>query len=601
MEEIKRDLLAAVKKVFKAEDEKVVLTVAPEQTGADFASNVAMVLAKKVKQTPLEVAQKLAEELKNDDYMVEIAEPGFLNFTWKEKFWRERAREKGSEAENFINSIKNETYLGKQVVTEFSDPNPFKVLHVGHLYTSIVGEAISRLFEYAGAKVHRANFGGDVGMHVAKTMFAMLKKTNERTEMAKKTLNERAEFMARCYVEGTRAFEEDDTAKEEIAQLNKEIYELVASQKKEGEVAEAYWQAREWSYDYFENFYQQIGVKFEKYYPESMVADKGLEMVKKGLEQGIFEKSDGAVVFKGEKYGLHTRVFINSMGLPTYEAKDVGLTFTKWKDYAFDESVIITGNDITDYMKVILKSVSMLDKRLAERTRHLTHGNVKLPGNMKMSSRKGNFLKAVEVLEKVRELLKETYGEVDEKVALAAVKYAFLKYKMSGEIVFDLEASVSMTGNSGPYLQYAVVRGKKILEKVTMKRDGEEKDGWGVRAEREILLDKNEKVCYNEGLGAFCGEKSKMKKNWKMTEEEKKLVKKTAQYGEVLAGAVAEKAPHKVCAYLYELAQEFSRFYEKVTVAGSEFEYERAMVVLGYVRVMEHGLGILGIEVPEEM
>ena len=328
---------------------------------------------------------------------------------------------------------------------------------------------------------------------------------------------------------------------------------------------ELYWQGRRLSYEYFKQFYASIGVKFDKYYPESTVADRGVEEVRAHLG-AVYEESDGAIVYRGEKVGLHTRVFINREGVPTYEAKDVGLLFTKWTDWHFDESVVITGNEQTDYMKVVLASVKEYAPELVERTSHLTHGLVKLPGNVKMSSRKGNFLKAVDVLEMVRD---ELGGEkADSRVVLAAIKYAFLKYKMGGDIVFDPKESVAVNGNSGVYLLYSAVRAKKILQKVGTVVVDDETD------ENKIAQE---------------------------TAAEKGLSKKVIQYQEVLQNAVIEKAPYKICNYLYELAQEFSRFYERVRVAGNAREGELKNLVKVYLGVMEHGLGLMGIEVPEEM
>lgn len=601
MDKIRAELAGIVEGLYgEGMGKLVVLSAAPEGTGADMASNVAMILAGKLKRASLEVGEEiLAEILKGDgvyrqgemrggklgEYEVWLAKPGFLNFKVSDAEFLEKVGRMGQKLPKGEELVGCDDYAGKQVITEFSDPNPFKVLHVGHLYTSVVGEAISRLFELAGAEVHRVNFGGDVGMHAAKTMYELMRRREEFEAVREESAEVRAEFMAKCYVAGAQVFETDEIEKAKITDLNREIYELVEKGEKESELAKVYWEARKWSYEYFEDFYEKIGVKFEKFYPESSVAGKGLAVVKQGLADGVYEESEGAVVFSGEKYGLHTRVFINQMGLPTYEAKDVGLSFTKWEDYHFDESVIITGNDIIDYMKVVLASIGKIEKKLAERTVHLTHGNVRLPGNEKMSSRKGNFLKATGVIEGVREVMEKKYGKVDQRVVLGAVKYAFLKYKMGGNIIFDVEESVSMTGNSGPYLQYATVRGKKILEKCGGCGCGcgdPECDFGGLccNGEKKVLLDLTE---------------------WNICCAERGLVKKVAEYEGVVREAVLEKAPHKICGYLYELAQEFSRFYEKVVVCGSEFEKERAVLVRAYVRVMEHGLGILGIEVPEEM
>ena len=303
-------------------------------------------------------------------------------------------------------------------------------------------------------------------------------------------------------------------------------------------------------------------MKFDKYYPESSVAELGLTTVLRELDKGVYEKSDGAVVFDGEKYGLHTRVFVNREGVPTYETKDVGLLFTKWEDFHFDKSVVITGSEQLEYMKVVLKSVEQYAPELVSKTSHLTHGLVKLPGNVKMSSRKGNFLKAVDVIQMVSGELLEQYDSSDDKVVMAALKYAFLKYKMGGNIVFDPSESVKMTGCSGPYLLYSAVRAKKILAKTT---HGE--------TQSEYI--------YNI--------------------YERNLAKKLLEYREVLAEATEEMAPHKVATYLYEVAQEFSRFYENCPVVGADEEAERIGLVQVYHNVMQHGLNILGIEIPEEM
>lgn len=579
MEQVKDTLARIIEEAFDVKVEPEV-SVAPEETGADFATNVAMKLAKILHKAPIVIAEEIVKNIKQevgDEYRVEVAAPGFINFALADGYFTEKVRKIADNVEGEARrGITGEEYTGKTVVAEFSDPNPFKVLHVGHLYTSIVGDSISRLLELAGAKVIRANFGGDVGLHVAKTLYVLMN-ADDNGELT-------IEDIARAYVEGTRLYDEDETAKAEITQINKIIYalselgeekgrerlelEMVAedfgrSTLEIGKLAELYWRGRELSYQYFKDFYRRIGVKFDKFYPESSVAGRGLTEVKSHIGS-VYEESGGAVVYHGEKLGLHTRVFINKEGVPTYEAKDVGLIFTKWDDWHFDESVVVTGNEQSDYMKVVLASVAEYAPKLVEQTTHLTHGLVKLPGNVKMSSRKGNFLKAVDTLEMVKEALDgEKVGDNSEKMVLAAIKYAFLRYKMGGDIVFDPQESVSTTGNSGVYLLYAVVRAKKVLAKAV---------------ERE-----------NDRQGG------------EMSEYERKLSKKVVQYGNVVQEAIREKVPNKVCTYLYELAQEFSRFYEHVQVVGGDREIELLVLVRAYLNVMQHGLGLLGIETLEEM
>ena len=580
MREIERQLKEIVNELFGIDDFSPEVTVAPEDTGADFASNVAMKLAKEVHMSPRELAEKIAEKVSG--FEVSIARPGFLNFISSDEYYVEKLK---GLVDDFDKNISLDEYSGQTVICEFSDPNPFKVLHVGHLYTSIVGDAISRLVEFAGGKVVRANFGGDVGMHVAKNLYILKNKREEFYRLP--TLAEKAELMAKCYVEGTRAYEDDEKARSEITKINKEIYGIAKRHTEFTVLAQMYWDGRKASYDYFKQFYAKLGLKFDKYYPESRVADKGYAEVM--AHPRVYVESDGAIVFRGEDYGLHTRVFINKEGLPTYEAKDVGLLFTKWDDYHFDKSIVITGNEIIDYMKVVLKSVSLYAPELPERTLHLTHGMVKLPGMEKMSSRKGNFLRATDVLDAVASALPDG---TDSKVAISATKYAFLKYKMGGDIEFDVKSSVATTGNSGVYLLYSVVRAKKVLSRVASAQPA-------VAGERRYCLASLARPKGRTPAGSAMPAKEL---SFALTNEHAMvLVKKVLQYRDVLSEAVGELAPHKVCQYLYELAQEFSRFYENVPVVGSENEKELMALVAVYVKVMEHGLSLLGMEAPEEM
>ena len=597
MQEIREQLKKVIQDLYGLDFDPE-LTPSPDNINADYSSNASLKLAKVLHKSPMEIAEELknsafeehnrrrgdygATEARDDgpegafreSTILSISSPGFLNFTLSNEYLAGKIDEL---TDNFDESIKSDEFKDKTVICEFSDPNPFKVLHVGHLYTSIVGDSISRLFEYAGAKVIRANFGGDVGLHVAKTMYILEQKPLDELTI---------EDIAKCYVEGTAAYDNDEVARQEITKSNKEIYKINNENLHNSPRADLYWKGRELSYQYFKDFYNTIGVKFDKFYPESSVTSLGLKTVKEQLERGVYQMSDGAVIFNGEKYGLHTRVFINQEGVPTYEAKDVGLIFTKWDDYHFDKSVVITGSEQLDYMKVVLKSVEQYAPELVERTSHLTHGLVKLPGGVKMSSRKGNFLKAVDILDMVKDELKNEYNSSDETVALAATKYAFLKYKMGGNIIFDPKESVKMTGNSGPYLLYSAVRAKKILSKGT-----ENTQRANVATNGEHLASEPR----NDGRERS-GSRVRV-----FVPSERNLIKLIIEYKEVLAEATGEMAPHKLANYLYELAQEFSRFYEHCPVIGCENESERLRLVKVYLDTMTHGLNLLGINIPEEM
>lgn len=601
---MQKDLEKVIAEV--AEDlfgQKVVIELTrPEEKFGDYATNVALQLAKSVGKNPRQVAEELVPVLQTNlaDKLsaIDIAGPGFINLTLNDGSINQAMYTELSR------SLKDQT-----IVAEYSDPNPFKVLHAGHLYTTIVGNAIANLLETAGGNVHRVNFGGDVGLHVGKAMWGILKyagqsQVNESSakrhiqSMLASSLDEKAAFMAARYVDGNSAYDEDETAKTEIVAINKRVYEIQASGDKDSDFAYVYRTCRQWSYDYFNLFYERLGVTaFEKYYPESETAQLGIDTVKQQLANGVYEVSDGAVIFRGEPYGLHTRVFINSAGLPTYEAKDVGLIMKKWQDYAFDTSVIVTGNDIVEYMKVVLKSIEQFQPELPPRTKHITHGQIKLAGGVKMSSRKGNFLLANDVLDAAKVASEKINAQTNDQVPNSAVKYAFLKQRTGGDIIYDPEESVSIEGNSGPYLQYAHARARSILRKAEnssshSKLDLESNQDLpvvGDSAPSDSVPTDSSPSTAKTGLNAT------------FDPGERSLARKISEFPEVFDKAVNELMPHYIATYLYELAQNFNRFYEHNRVVGDDRQAIRLKLVELYAQRLKTGLELLGINAPETM
>lgn len=561
MKNIQEILKDIVKEIFNVDIEPTILV--PDGPFGDYSTNLAMILAKKLDSNPRQIADRILDSIaskENINFDCSIAGPGFINFSLYDSTLSEYIQ-KNLNNENFG---KSNLYENKTVVTEFSDPNPFKVLHMGHFYTSVVGDAISNLIETAGGRVHRVNFGGDIGLHVAKTMWAVLKFIGgEKPEELKKIPEgERSDWLSARYVEGNNAYSDNDEIKLEIIKINKRLYKITDENDKESNLAKIFWQARQWSYDYFETFYNKIGVKFEKYYPESETAGLGKKTVLSHPE--VYKKSNGAIVFEGEKFGLHTRVFINSEGLPTYETKDLGCTIQKYKDYHFDKHIIITGNDIIEYMKVVLKSIEQYEPKIALSTKHLTHGMLKLPGGVKQSSRLGNFVRAYDILDMVAKAQEKDQSKSDEKTILGAIKYAFLKNRMGPDVIFDPENSVSLTGDSGPYLQYAGARAKSIIRKT----------------------DSSDNISL---------------KKWELDKYERDLTVKLYRFTEVIEQAIQELAPHQICNYLYELAGVFNRFYENSKVVDDPREELRISLVKLYVKTLDKGLDILEIPKKEKM
>lgn len=534
----------------------------PDPKFGDFATNVAMQLAKPLGKNPREIAEELAIALRETGEFntVEIAGPGFIN-----------VRLSDSALLGQLDTTPAKTLDDITYVIEYSCPNAFKELHTGHLYNTIFGDILARLVEQAGATVNRTSFGGDVGLHVAKCLWGMVATLGgiepEKLNSVEATPFAHANWISQCYVKGAGEYEENIEAKQEIDELNKTIYGFHAENDHESPLAQIYWTTRQWSYDYFEAFYGLIKVDSMRYYPESETAPVGMSVVKEQLALGHLKESNGAIVFEGdESKHLHTRVFVTSKGLPTYETKDIGVMWLEQQEFGFDRRILITGNDQKEYMRVVYAAADTFQPGLAEKMVHLTNGTVRFGDGKKMSSRLGNVSRAIDVVDVVREKVKELVQDetLVEQVTLGAIKYVFAKYRLGGDIAFDIDETVSLAGNSGPYIQYAHARARSILQKAG-----------------QVSAD---------ALNGYA-----------LDEAERSLVRKLGEYQDVVARATEELMPHHICNYLYELAQEFNRFYEKSRVIGSEQEAPRLALVARYADTLKNGLGILGIEAPERM
>jgi arginyl-tRNA synthetase len=557
-QEITTQIKACLQQLFTITTE-VELT-RPDPEFGDYATNIALQLAKQLSKNPRDIAEQLAESLRAVQHAaivaVSVAGPGFINLKLSDTALVRLVQAKTAPQAS-----------GQIVLAEYSDPNPFKPLHAGHLYTTLVGDAIARLLAAAGAQVTRINYGGDVGLHVGKSMWAIDKYLNGAfpEKLADIPQADRSSWLGERYIEGNNAYEEDVQAKTEIVAINKRVYALHEHKDHTSAFAQIYWTCRQWSYDSFEVLYQQLQVlPFDRILPESEIVTLGLQTVREQLVAGVYENSDGAVVYRGEAKGLHTRVFINSAGLPTYEAKDVGLLLTKWRDYHFDRSIVITANEQAEYMRVMLASVAEFEPEAAIRSEHLTHGVVKLQGGQKMSSRKGNVVSALHIIAAATAANIEVTGKESPDTVLGAIKYAFLKNRIGGDILYDPKESVSLEGNSGPYLQYAHVRARSILRKASLKLNA---------THSSIELQPDERI----------------------------LMRKLGEYTETVDLAIRELLPHYICTYLYELAQTFNRFYENNRVINHERQAERLQLVSLYANTLKQGLELLGIPVPEQM
>lgn len=536
----------------------------------DFATSVALKLPQKrtvldKKQNPRETAVQIVDQLQKDEELkkyvskIEIAGPGFINF-WLAKEYLATTILRINEVKNEFG--KSEEGKDKTVLIEFGQPNTHKLPHIGHFRSYSLGESLSRILEFSGYKLIRSNYQGDVGLHVAKCLWGW---TDLKLEESS-DLSENIHKLQKAYEHGSAQY---DDRKEEVDQINKQIYE------KNSEIISLWEKTRNWSLAYYEILNKRLGTSYTKQYFESQTADAGRKVVEENIGQ-VFEKSEGAIVFPGEKYGLHTRVFITQNNNPTYEAKDLGLVFLKSKDYTYDLSLIATASEQIEYFKVVYKAASLIAPELARKFHHIPFGMVTLKG-AKLSSRNGNIVSIEQLLSMVEQSLVDIMIEKEyeedkihtsvEILTIAAAKYAILKNDPTKNIVFDLKETVAIEGNSGPYLLYTYARCRSVAEKA-----GE--------SHYEIII-----------------------ANCEFNEEELSLLRTLYKFPEVVADAGKMFAPSMIANYLYDIAQKYNLFYQKVPILNSIEKEKQFRLVLtaATAQVLKNGLNLLGIPVLERM
>ena len=554
------------------------VSVPEKENFGHYSTNIALRLSGGAggAEKPLAWAERLAAEIRKAApagffEKVEAAPPGFINF-WLSP---ETIQKKFGEISREESFGTNGSMKGKTVMVEFTDPNPFKLFHIGHLMSNTIGESLARLYEAAGATVRRADYYGDVGLHIAKAIWGMEQLAAERPD-EKDDAAKKMDFLGRAYALGSRAYEEKPESKEAIIELNKKIYE-----RSDAKVNQWYDAGLAWSLAYFETVFKRLGTKFDDYFPESDVGKEGLDLVL--AHKDIFMESDGAIVFPGEQYGLHTRVFVNAQGLPTYEAKELGLNRKKFKLYPLDLSIVVTGNEIVDYFKVLLKAMELIMPEVAAKTKHVAHGMLRLPTG-KMSSRTGEVVTAASLIDDVKSKLAEyASGKMDltaderaaaaEVIAIGAVKYSILKQHPGQDIVFDFGKSLSFEGDSGPYLQYAYARLRSILRKAG-------------------------------GVGDTTGTAEAADFGTLTTENELMLMRKIFAFPDAVRRAQEMLAPSGFVAYLYQLAAVANKFYETTPILKDENVARRnARLALATTaaRVLKKGLALLGIGALEKI
>ena len=557
-------------------DAVVQLEFPADNAHGDFATNVAMVYAKQLGKNPKVFAGELVEVLlalmkgevpegwrgyeagysEGIIKKIEVAGPGFINFYVADEYFIKNLKEI-SENKNYGNSS---IYAGKKILVEHSSPNLFKPFHIGHVMNNTIGEAITRIAKSSGADVTVISYPSDVSLGIAKAVYIILLDGVEKLNSLQ-TDAEKLAYLGECYVRGTKAFEENTDVQTRVKEITKHLYEHTPTPE-----LDAYNIGKEINLDYFKSVTTRLGSHFDAYIYESEAGVVGKKIVMDNIGP-VFTQSEGAVVYEGEKEGLHTRVFINSEGYPTYEAKDIGLLSLKFERYTPDISIFVTDHEQTAYFNVVKNAAGKINKEWEEKTIHRTHGRMTFKGQ-KMSSRLGGMPIAAVLIDTIVEEVKEKNSALDAKtadyIAIGALKFSILRARAGSNIDFDPETSLSFEGDSGPYLQYTLVRAKSILEKAK---------------QQNISGLLNEEALANE------------------------LERHLSRFPFIVEKSITEWAPHYITGYSVELAHLFNAWYANTKILGDNTQQtaHNVFITSAVVNVMQKSINLLGISVPEKM
>ncbi|OGK62162.1 arginine--tRNA ligase [Candidatus Roizmanbacteria bacterium RIFOXYB2_FULL_38_10] len=537
----------------------------PSQKGyGDFATSIALKSAKQLKKAPFSIAQEYVKHIPKNNliFKTQVIKPGFINIWLQPKIFFE-----------VVNQLSNNVFMippfyygsEKKVMVEFAHPNTLKLLHIGHMRNLSTGESVVRLLEACGNKVIRSNYQGDVGLHIAKTIWKVQHFIKEmgHEKIESMTLRDKIALLGKAYAQAESLYTTDENAKKEILEINRLVYE-------ENPAVMPLWEdTRKWSLAYFDEIYKRVYSHHDRLYFESECHKRGTALADQLLKRGILEKSQGAIVFKGEKYGIDTRVFINSQGFPTYEGKELALAELEFGEFGvLDKNVHVVTPEQTSFFQVTFKVEELIDPiKYKDKQYHLAYNWVKLKKG-KMSSRLGNVIEGAWLIDEAKKALLSKFKldpETAETLAVASIKYSFLKVSTQMEIFFDFDESISLNGNSAPYLIYTYVRTQGILNKI-------ESGGITVSPSQ-------------------------------VNEDENTLLRKLYQYVSVVHESAKKLSPNILATYLFELAQDFNLFYQKnpILKAKKESQTIRILLTKAVGNTLRHGLNLLGIKTVKKM
>ena len=541
-----------------------ILEVPSERAMGDFALPC-FKLAAVMKKNPMEIAKEISAKIKLPKTFSRFEVKGaYINFFADE----------GKYAGEIISALLAEKKVklkGKsKTIVEYCQANPMKAFHIGHVRNICLGESIARIIEESGKKVIRVDYGGDVGPHVSKTIYAYRELAHEKEP---KELKEKEKWLGELYVMGAKAVKDNPALEEKMREM------VVALEKgKDKQLKKDWAYLRKMSLLCFHRIFKDLGVTFDRIILESEVEKEGIKIAHQLHKEGFAVKDQGALLVDLTEHGLEKFLILKSDGAALYSSKDIALAKLKKNEMKAEISYYVVGGEQAFYFRQLIKTIELLNNRKQEYCPgvHISYELVRLEGG-KMSSREGNVITYAELFDEVLEkTLSETRQrhtdwnekrivETARKLALAAIKFGMVGHDKNKVIVFNWEKATSLEGETGPFILYSFARARSILRKAGK-----------FKAPAEIKIS---------------------------TEKEKRLVSVLGGLDGKITEARDSSSPHKIAHYLLGLASEFNSFYHEVPVLQAEKESmaSRIAMVKAVSLALEKGMGLLNIEMLEEM
>ncbi len=569
-------------------------SIVPSATRKEFEGDLTVMVfpwVKMARKAPAMVGQEIGEWLVKNEPAVKStnAVNGFLNIVIEPTFWNSVLRHIAS-TENY--GKKPVTEDSPLYMVEYSSPNTNKPLHLGHVRNNLLGYSLACILEACGNKVVKTNIVNDRGIHICKSMLAWQKWGNGETpeSSGKKgdhligdyyvlfDKNYKAE-VKKLMAEGMP----EDQAKEASPLMQEARAMLRKWEAKDPEVRQLWEMMNQWVYAGFDETYKRMGVSFDKIYYESETYLEGKEKVLEGLERGImYRKEDGSVWADLTADGLDHKLLLRSDGTSVYMTQDIGTAKLRYLDYPIDKMIYVVGNEQEYHFQVLALLLDKLGFKWGKDLVHFSYGMVELPEG-KMKSREGTVVDADDLMEemvrsakqvsaemtKLKKLDAEEIDNVSEIVGLGALKYFLLKVDPRKNITFNPKESIDFNGNTGPFIQYTYARIRSLFRRAQ---------------EAGLEISDYSQVVPNE--------------------KEVALVQKLADYPGVVADAGRTFSPAKIANYVYDLVKTYNQFYHDYTILGEEDAAVRSLRLAlsqATADVVESGMGLLGIKVPERM